>query len=77
MTPLISDLVMDFPPTKTMVSIPMMIRLKYSAGPNFRLNWARGTATKISPKVPRIPPMKEPIAAIPRAAPARPWRAIW
>ena len=55
-----------------MVSIPMMIRLKYSAGPNFRLNFARGTQTRINPTVPRVPPTKEPMAEMPRADPARP-----
>ena len=54
----------------------MRIRLKYSAGPNFRLKLARGTATKISAMVPTNPPTKEPIADMPRAAPALPCRAI-
>ena len=77
MTPLISDFDMDFPPTYTMVKRPMTIRLKNSAGPNFKANFARGTQMSMSPIVPIMPATKEPIAEIPRAAPPRPWRAIW
>ena len=57
--------------------MPMSIRLKYSGGPNARASLARGGATSISPITEMVPAMKEPKAAIPRAAPARPCRAIW
>ena len=61
MTPLISDFDMDFPPTNTMVkSIPITIRLKNSAGPNFRANFATGERRRsMSPIVPRMPATKE------------------
>ena len=37
---------------------------------------ARGGATSMRPKTARVPAIKEPKAAMPRAGPARPWRAI-
>ncbi len=51
------------------------MRAKYSRGPNFSANAARGGANSETPRTPRLPAMNEPMADIPRAAPARPWRA--
>ena len=50
---------------------------KYSGGPKARANLARGGATSIRPMIEIVPAMKEPKAAMPRAGPARPFRAIW
>ena len=56
---------------------PSTIRLKYSAGPNFTANRASVGATSIRPTIASVPAMNEPMAAMPSAGPARPWRAIW
>ena len=56
---------------------PSTMRLKYSGGPKARANFDRGGARRISPMSPTVPPMNEPKAHIPRAGPARPFRAIW
>ena len=77
MVALIRDFGIDLPPTKMIVSIPMMMRLKNSAGPNWRLTSARGTAAATRPIVPRMPAVKEPIAERPRAVPAFPCLASW
>jgi len=53
------------------------MRVKYSAGPNFTATRARVGASSISPTTASVPAMKEPIAAMPSAGPARPLRAIW
>ena len=52
------------------------ISVKYSAGPNFNASSDSGTATNASAVMPSVPAMKELTAAIARAAPARPLRAI-
>jgi hypothetical protein len=44
---------------------------------NFSENAARIGAKAASVSVPTQPAKNEPSAAIVRAAPARPWRAIW
>jgi hypothetical protein len=36
-----------------------------------------GSANQAITSVAKLPATKEPIAAMPSAAPARPWRAIW
>ena len=56
---------------------PSTIRLKYSAGPNFTAKRASVGATSIRPTIASVPAMNEPMAAMPSAGPARPWRAIW
>ena len=45
-------------------------------GPNFNATLARAGAMKQRPTTPRVPAIKEPKAAIPKAGPARPFRAI-
>ena len=56
---------------------PSTISEKYSAGPNRVAIAASGAASSAQIKVATVPAMKEPIAAIASAGPARPWRAIW
>jgi hypothetical protein len=53
---------------------PATMRAKNSAGPNFSASEASGTATTTRATVAKVPPTNEPMAAIPRADPARPWR---
>ena len=48
-----------------------------SLSPKDRAKAARGGAKNIRATIPRVPAMKEPKAAIVKAAPARPRRAIW
>ncbi len=55
----------------------MSMRLKYSGGPNARANLASGGATSMRPRTDMVPAINDPKAAIPRAGPARPFRAIW
>ena len=50
---------------------------KYSAGPNSSATRISGRASSISSTTLAVPATKEPMAAIPRAGPARPCRAIW
>ena len=52
------------------------MRAKNSGGPKLNAKRASGGATTISARVAKIPPMKEPIAAMPRAVPPRPCLAI-
>ena len=56
---------------------PMIIRAKYSGGPNFKAISASGGAISINPTTPIVPAMKEAKAEIPSAGPALPFRAIW
>ena len=63
--------------SQTRMVSPSTIRLKYSAGPNFTATCASVGASSISPTTARVPAMNEPMAAMPSAGPARPWRAIW
>jgi len=56
---------------------PRIISAKNSGGPKRSPSRASGWASSTSPIVASVPPMKEPIAAMASAAPARPWRAIW
>ena len=55
---------------------PANIIAAYSPGPNDNTTRARSGDRKVMPRIPNVPAMKEPIAAMPRAAPARPLRAI-
>ena len=50
---------------------------KYSAGPNSSATRMSGRARSIRSTTLIVPATKEPMAAMPRAGPARPWRAIW
>ena len=49
---------------------------KYSAGPNLRAKSAMTGAKRVSKTVAIVPATNEPMAAVARAGPARPWRAI-
>ncbi len=77
MTTMINPFRIDPPPRSVAMSSPKRVSEKYSGGPNFRANSARGGATKVRPSTPMVPAMKEPMAAMPRAGPARPFFAIW
>ncbi len=66
----------DPPDRNTASKSPTNAREKYSGGPNFSENSARGGATKVSPITPKVPAINEPIAETPSAAPARPFFAI-
>ena len=50
---------------------------KYSGGPKRSAKVASGGARSITAIRPSVPATKEPNAATPSAAPARPRRAIW
>jgi hypothetical protein len=50
---------------------------KYSGELKERAKAAIGGATSVSARTPIVPATNEAIAAMPRAAPARPRRAIW
>jgi hypothetical protein len=56
---------------------PSTISEKYSAGPNLKASSVSGGANAAMMIVPIEPAKNEPRAAVARAAPARPWRAIW
>ena len=55
---------------------PSTMREKYSVGPNFSATSASGGANSAMTTVDTQPAKNEPIAAMPSAGPARPWRAI-
>ena len=55
---------------------PIMAREKYSGGPKASATSAKGGAKKFRPTTEKVPATKEPIAAMARAAPARPFKAI-
>ena len=67
----------DPPVRPAMVQRPMSMRAKYSGGPNERANFTSGIDSSIRNTTLAVPAMKEPMAAMPRAFPARPCRAIW
>ena len=50
---------------------------RFSTGPKFNANWANGGASAMSSASEMIAAMKDPMAAMARAEPARPCRAIW
>ena len=66
----------DFPIRPTMRRRPNIMTAKNSGGPKRRAKRAMGGPRKVRQKTATTPPMKDPIAATPSAAPARPWRAI-
>jgi hypothetical protein len=76
-TIMMSALGIDFPARPVMAASPRTTREKYSGGPKRSATSAKGLATMISMKRANMPATKEPIAAMARAGPARPWRAIW
>ena len=55
---------------------PISMSEKYSAGPKTRASRVSGTARAAMRRVATVPAKNEPRAAMPRATPARPWRAI-
>ena len=55
---------------------PRTMREKYSAGPNLRAIVARGGPKAATSNVQMVPAKNDPMAAVARATPARPWRAI-
>ena len=55
---------------------PSTMRLKYSAGPNSKAMAVKGGAKAAISSVATHPAKKDPSAAIPKAAPARPFLAI-
>jgi hypothetical protein len=57
-------------------SRPRRRSAKYSGGPNRSAKLASGGASSMSAITLPVPAMKEPIAAMASAAPARPFRAI-
>ena len=69
-------LVFDPAPRKQRSVSPKKMIDTYSVEVNSRANFARGGATNMSPMMLKVPAIKDPKAAIPRAGPARPWRAI-
>ena len=52
------------------------MRAKYSGGPKLSVTRARNGARKVKSTTLNVPAMKDPNAAMPSAAPARPCRAI-
>ena len=56
---------------------PSVISEKYSAGPKVSARADSGAAKAAMRNVEIVPAMKEPMAAMLSATPARPWRAIW
>ena len=55
---------------------PKTINAKYSGGAKRNAKRANGGAISINPNTPTVPAIKEAMAEIPNAAPARPLRAI-
>jgi hypothetical protein len=56
---------------------PSSIRAKVSGGPKLSAHLASVGDISISITTPNVPATNEPIAAMPRAGPARPLSAIW
>ena len=69
----------SFEPAVRYVTIvkPRSSRPKISGGPNRSAIDVSGGARSMMPTTLNVPAMNEPIAEIPSAGPARPWRAIW
>src|SRR5574343_1314137 len=67
---------MDAPRTAETVVKANTMMAKYSVGPNISATSATQGAQKVSATVARVPATKEPMAAVARAGPARPLRAI-
>ena len=76
-TTIASDFAMSPWASTAAATRPISISEKYSAELNLSANSASGGAKSAINKVQTVPAKNEPIAAIARAAPARPWRAIW
>jgi|GEM_PF-5201520 len=76
-TPAMSPLRRDLPDRPMTMVRPSNMREKYSGGPKSRAMSARGGANSRRPNWENVPAMKDAMAAIPRAGPARPFLAIW
>jgi hypothetical protein len=68
---------LSMPPLETVATsrMPSSASIVYSGGPKSRANSATRGATRLRAMMARVPPTKEPMAAMPRAVPALPWRA--
>ena len=62
---------------KSVQTTPRTIRAKFSGGPKRMATAAIAGAKNVITMTPKVPATKEPIAAMPSAAPARPCFAIW
>ena len=71
-----SPLISDGPDNSTTSARPRHIKAKYSGEENDSAKAATGGAIRLKAITPKVPAMKEAMAAMPRAAPARPLRAI-
>ena len=69
------DFSSDPPPIRPTAVSATSMRTQYSGGPKRSPNSESGTASSMRPATLIVPAMKDAIAAIPRAAPARPCRA--
>jgi len=56
---------------------PSSSSAKISGGPKRRATLVSGGASSMMPRTLSVPAMNDPMAAMPRAGPARPCRAIW
>ena len=72
-----SPLTTEAPERVTAMSSPTTARENFSGGPKLRANPAIIGANRVIPRTPTVPATNEPMAAMPRAAPALPFRAIW
>ncbi len=75
--PIMKAFSLDPEPRKLTRINPQRMRDTYSGEANFRAKLAKGGARKSRPKRLIVPAMKEAMAAMPRAGPALPLRAIW
>jgi hypothetical protein len=75
--PEMTALIFDRPASKITRLRPSNIRLAYSGGPKTIASSATSGAVNVRRIKPTVPAMNEPIAAMPRAGPALPCRAIW
>ncbi len=64
-------------PAKAAMAVrPATMSAKYSADQKVLANSARGPANRVKRTAPMVPPAKEEIAAMVKALPALPWRAM-
>jgi hypothetical protein len=75
-TAIITPIASDWPARPVIKASPTSISAKNSGGPKVSARRASGGATRISASVAAMPPMNEPIAAMPSAVPPRPCFAI-
>ena len=75
-TAIISALMSEVPVTLLNTTKPNTISAANSGGPKASAACASGGAISTRPKIEIVPPMKEPMAAMASAGPARPFCAI-